>query len=73
MRSLFEVAVEQALERLAVAGFVAGHLVHGVVDCVEAQLLGALGQGGLACGGAVLGGDAHLEVLLGAVGQALAQ
>ena len=41
---LAEVALQQALESLAVAGLVAGHLVHGVVDGVQVQLLGLLGQ-----------------------------
>ena len=52
---LFEVAVEQTLKGFAVAGLVAGHFVHGVVDRVVAQLLGALGQLELALGGAPLG------------------
>ena len=41
---LAEVALQQAFESLAVAGFVAGHLMHGVVDGVQVQLLGHLGQ-----------------------------
>ena len=44
---LAEVAVQQTLERLAVTGFVAGHLVDGVVDGIQAQGLGLLGQLGL--------------------------
>ena len=55
------------------SGLVAGHFMHSVVDGVEVQLLGELGQLGLACGGAVFGFDAHLEVLLGGVGQDLTQ
>lgn len=70
---LAKVALEQAGESLAVAGLVAGHLVHGVVDGIEASGLGALGKIGLAGGGAVLGLNAHLEVLLGGVGHDLAQ
>jgi len=35
---LFEIALEQALEGLAVAGFIAGHLVHGVVNGVQTNL-----------------------------------
>ena len=54
-------------------GLVAGHLVDGVVDGVQIQLLGLLGQLKLAQGSAVLGIDAHLQVLLGGVGQDLAQ
>ena len=37
---LAEVALEQAFESLAVAGLVAGHFVHGVMDGVQTQLLG---------------------------------
>ena len=50
---LAEVALQQAFERLAVAGLVAGHLMHGVVNGVEVELLGLLGQLKLAGGGAV--------------------
>ena len=70
---LAEVALQQALESLAVAGLVAGHLVDGVVDSIQVQLLGLLGQLELTGGGAVLGVDAHLQVLLGGVGDHLAQ
>ena len=70
---LAKVALEQAGESLAVAGLVASHLVHGVVDGIEAGGLGTLGKIGLAGGGAVLGLNAHLEVLLGGVGHDLAQ
>ena len=45
---LAEVALEQAGESLAVASFVASHLVHGVVDGIEAGGLGTLGKIGLA-------------------------
>ena len=69
---LAKVALEQAGESLAVAGLVAGHLVHGVMDGIEASGLGALSKIGLACGGAVLGLNAHLEVLLGGVSHDLA-
>ena len=41
---LAEVALQQALESLAVTGLVAGHLVNGVVDGVQVELLGLLGQ-----------------------------
>ena len=41
---LAEVALQQALKGLAVAGLVAGHLVDGVVDGVQVELLGLLGQ-----------------------------
>jgi hypothetical protein len=68
-----EVSVQQTQEGLAVAGLVAGHLMDGVVDGVQIELLGSLGQGDLASGGAVLGLYAHLQVLLGGVGDDLAQ
>ena len=57
---LCEVAVQQTLEGLAVAGLVPRHLVHGVVDGVVAEFLGQLGQLHLARGGAVLGLDPGL-------------
>ena len=47
--------------------------MHGIVDGIEASGLGALGKIGLAGGGAVLGLNAHLEVLLGGVSHDLAQ
>ena len=50
---LAEVALQQAFESLAVTGLVAGHLMHGVVDGVQVQLLGQLGQVELALGRAV--------------------
>lgn len=70
---LAKVALEQAGESLAVAGLVASHLVHGIVDGIEASGLGTLGKIGFAGGGAVLGLNAHLEVLLGGVGHDFAQ
>ena len=59
---LAEITSQQTLEGLAVAGLVAGHLVHGVVNGIQAQLLGLLGQLGLAGGRAVLGVHAHAQV-----------
>ena len=59
---LTEVTLQQALESLAVAGLVAGHLMDGVVDGVQVQLLGLLGQLKLAHGGAVLSVHTHLQV-----------
>ena len=47
--------------------------MHSVMDGVEVQLLCQLGELGLAGGCAVLGFDAHLEVLLGGVGHDFAQ
>ena len=51
---LLEVALQQALEGAAMTGLVAGHLVHGVVDGVEAVLLRAQGEVKLAARGAEL-------------------
>ena len=42
-----EIPLEQASKRLAVTGFVPGHFMHGVMDGVQVQSLGALGQVGL--------------------------
>ena len=72
-RLLAEVALQQACESTAVTGLIAGHLVDGVMDGVQVELLGELGQVGLAGGGAVLGLNTHLEVLLGGVGDDLAE
>ena len=55
------------------AGFVAGHLMDGVVDGVQTQLFGLLGQLGLAGGSAVLCVNAHGQILLGGVGDHFAQ
>ena len=41
---LAEVAGQQAFKSLAVAGLVAGHFVHGIMDGVQVQFLGQLGQ-----------------------------
>ena len=54
-------------------GLVAGHFMNGIMDGIEPQLLGLFGQLELAGGSAVLGVHPHLQVLLGAVGQHLAQ
>jgi hypothetical protein len=40
---VLEVALQEAFEGFAMAGFVSGHLVHGVVDGVVTQLLCQLG------------------------------
>ena len=50
---LAEVALQEAFKSLAMAGFVASHLVHGVVDGVQIQGLSQLGQLELAGGRAV--------------------
>ena len=68
-----EVPLQQTLEGLAVTGLVAGHFMNGIMDGIEPQLLGLFGQLELAGGSAVLGVHPHLQVLLGAVGQHLAQ
>ena len=51
--SLSEIPLQQSLKALSVPGFVPGHFVDGVMDGVQAQLLGLLGQVGAALGGAV--------------------
>lgn len=65
---LLEVPLQQAFQGLAVTGLVASHFVDGVVDGVQAVLLGAGGQIELALGGAVLALNAPGQVLLGGVG-----
>ena len=70
---LAEVALQQAFESLAMAGFIAGHFMHGDMDGVQIQLLGHQRQIKLALGSAVLGVHAHFEVLLGGVGYDFAQ
>ena len=47
--------------------------MYGVMDRIQVGGLRSLGQVKLTCGGAVLSGYAHLQVLLGAVGNDLAQ
>ena len=59
---LFEISLQEALQRLAVSGFVARHLMDGVVDRVEIQRLRALCKVRLARGRAVFGFHAHFEV-----------
>ena len=46
--ALAEISLEETLERFAVAGFVASHLMNRIVDGVEAEFLGYLGEFGLA-------------------------
>ena len=70
---LLEVSVKEALEGSAVTGLVLCHLVDGVVDGVEVQLLCHLSQLELAFASAVLGGNASFEVLLGGGKNDLAQ
>ena len=47
VRLLPEIPLEQPRKSLAVTGFVAGHLVNRIMDGVQVQGLGALGQIGL--------------------------
>ena len=55
------------------AGFVTSHLVDGVVDRIEIVLLCELCKLELACGCAVLGLYTHFKILLGGVGDDLAE
>ena len=57
----------------AVPCFAAGRFMDGVMDGIQAKLLGFLGQVGLALGGAVLGFHTDFQVFLGAGGDDLAQ
>ena len=59
---LTKVALQQALQSLAVTGLVTSHLVDGVVDSIQAVLLGALGQVELAGGGAELAVNTPCQV-----------
>ena len=54
-------------------GFVARHFVHGVVDCVEPQLLRSLCKIDFALGCAEFGIYAQLKILFGGIGDYLAQ
>ncbi len=60
-----EETLVETLEALAVAGFILGHFMHGVVDGVVAELLGAAGDAHLVFIGTGLGSHALLEVGLG--------
>ena len=73
LSALAEVALQQAIESLAVAGFILAHFVHGIMHGIVTQLLGALGNGQLAVAGAKLGISSHGHVLLRAVGQHFSQ
>ena len=74
MQNLFaEVTVMQAFEAAAMTRFVLAHLVHRVVDGVEIELLREDGEVFLARACAVLGIDAHLEVLLRGVREDFAE
>ena len=60
-----EITVIEALEALAVASLVLGHLVNGVVDGIPALGLGILGNAELVLASASLGVHAFLKVGLG--------
>ena len=68
-----KVPLQQPSQCFAVSRFVSCHLVDGVMDRVEVELFGFLGQVRLAGGGAVFGFYAHFEVFLGGVGDDIAQ
>ena len=53
--------------------FVACHLMYGVMNRIQVRSLSALCKVELACGSAVLSSNSHLQILLGAVGNNLAQ
>ena len=65
---LFEVSLEKTFESLAVAGFVSGHFVYGVVDSIKIVLLCHLGKVELALGSAEFAVDSPGQVLLGGIG-----
>ena len=71
--ALAEVSLQKTLEACAVACLVASHLVNGVVDRIEIERLCALCEILLTCASAGLSLYTHLKVLLGAVGENLAQ
>jgi hypothetical protein len=64
---------QKPLEAGAVAGFVAGHFVDGVVNGVQALFFGAFGNVGLARARAVFRFDTQFQVLFGAGGNDFAQ
>ena len=64
---LAEVSLEKSLESLAVSGLISGHLMNGIVDCIEVGSLSSLCKISLASSRAVLCIDSHLHVLLRAV------
>ena len=68
-----EISLEKTLKGSAVAGFVLGHLVNGIVNSVEIKLLCKLCKLEFAHGCTVFGVCAHFEVFLCAVGYDLAQ
>ena len=59
---LAEIALEQAFEASAVACLVLGHLVYGIVDCIEVEGLGCLGDVHLAGACSALGLGTFLQI-----------
>ena len=72
-QSLTEISLEQTCEGLTVAGFVSCHLMYGVVNGIEVQLLCESGKLGLTLGRAALSLYTHGKVALGGIGNALAE
>lgn len=60
-----EIAVQKSLKSLTVSGFVACHLVHGIVYCVKAEFFCKFCKFGLACSCAVFSLNAQFKVLFG--------
>ena len=65
VRGLLEISLQHALQSNAVASLVAGHLVDGVVDGVQAVLLGDDGQVELTLGSAARAVAADSSGLIG--------
>ena len=63
---LAKVSLKKSLKCLAMTSLVARHLMNGVMNCIQVCSLCSLGQVKLAGGSAVLSGNSHLQVLLGA-------
>lgn len=61
---LFEISLQQAFQCLPVACFIACHLVHGVVNCIEVIFLCQFCQFCFAFRCSVFGINPHLEILL---------
>ena len=60
-----EITLVEAFETFAVAGFILGHFMYGIVHGVEVLLLGHAGQAHFVLAGAALGVHALVEVGLG--------
>ena len=70
---LAEVSLQKTLKCAAMTSLVAGHLMYGVMDSIQVRSLCALSKVELTSGSAILSGNSHLQVLLGAVGNNLSQ